>query len=68
MWEYKIVKSDLWFNIYKKKEKNGLLYIRFLSWDGKRVLNKSYARTFYHREDALSTLATIKYRDGKDTD
>lgn len=68
MREYKIVKSDLGWNIYKKLEKDWKLSIWFLGWDGKRILNKSYAKTFYHREDALAALVITKTKDGKNTD
>lgn len=68
MRQYKIVKSDLWFNIYKKLEKDWRLSIWFLGWDGKRVLNKDYARTFYHREDAESALVVIRHKDEKKSD
>ena len=68
MWEYKIIKSDLGFNIYRKKEENGMISVWFLNWNGKWTLNKSYAKTFYHKEDALSALTLMKVKDGKDTD
>lgn len=42
--------------------------MRFLDWKDKRVLNKSYARTFYHREDAVAALVLMKTKDGKETD
>ena len=68
MREYKIVKSDLGWNIYKKYEKDWRLSIWFLGWDNKRVLNKSYARTFYHREDAVSALVIVKRKDEQKSD
>lgn len=68
MWEYKITKSDLGRNIYKKKEKDWLIQIRFLYHNNKRWLRKDRARTFYHREDALSALIIMKCKDGKDAD
>ena len=68
MREYKIFKTDLWFGIYKKREKDWFISMRFLDWKDKRVLNKSYARTFYHREDAVAALVLMKRKDGKDAD
>lgn len=68
MWEYKIVKSDLWYNIYKKKEKDWFLQLRFYSWKDNRTLNKSHAKTFYHKEDAISNLTLIKIKDEKRSD
>lgn len=66
--DYKIVKSNLGFQIYKKLEKDGFLSIWFLWPENKRILNKSYAKTFYHKEDALSVLQVMKAKDGKDAD
>mgnify|MGYP007069881219 CR=1 FL=1 len=68
MREYKIYKNDLWFGIYKKKEENWLMQIWFLDWKGKWTLNRSYARTFYHREDAAWILSVMRMKDGKDAD
>ena len=61
--QYRIIKSDLWFNIYKKLEKNGYISLWFLWPDEKRVLNKDHARTFYHRGDAESALILTKVKD-----
>jgi hypothetical protein len=68
MREYKIVKSDLGRNIYKKREKDWKISLRFLGWNNKRVLNKSYAKTFYHREDALAALVIVKMKNEKKSD
>ena len=38
MWEYKIFKTDLWFWIYKKQEKEKSLSLWFLAGDEKRTL------------------------------
>ena len=65
MWEYKITKSWLWYNIYKKKEIDWLLYVYFLGKEDERRLWKQYARTFYHKEDAMSHLTLARYKDGK---
>ena len=68
MREYKIIRCDLWWNIYKKLEKNGYISLWFLGSQEKRVLNKDNARVFYHREDALSALQIMKAKDGKNAD
>lgn len=65
MREYRIVRVDLWWNIYKKREKDWLISVRFLGSQGKRVLNKDMAKIFYHREDAVSALMVIKTKDIK---
>ena len=66
MREYKIYKTDLWYGIYKKREKDWMLSMRFLDTKGKWTLKKDYARTFFHREDAVSALSVVKVKDGKD--
>ena len=68
MREYKIIKSWLWYNIYKKKEINWLLYVYFLSNNDEWRMWKQYARIFYHKEDAMSHLTLARYKDGKNAD
>ena len=63
MREYRIIRVDLWYNIYKKKEGNWFISVRFLGSQGKWVLNKDMAKIFYHREDAVSALVVAKARD-----
>ena len=68
MREYKIYKTDLWFGIYKKREKGWFISVRFLDWKNKWTLRKEYARTFYSRDAALSVLTVMKHKDGKESD
>ena len=68
MREYKIIKSDLGWNILRRKEENWFTSIRFLNWLNKRTLNRTYARTFYHREDAIWALILIRRKNEKDSD
>lgn len=64
MREYKIFKTDLWFGIFKKNNNS----IWFLSWNNRWWLRKEFAKTFYHREDAVSALVILKKRDEQSTD
>lgn len=69
MREYRIAKTDLGWNIYKRKvEENWIRQVRFLDWRGAWTLRKGYARTFYHREDAADVLWLMKIKDGKKSD
>lgn len=68
MREYKIIKADLGWNIYKRKEEGWKLSVRFLYSHDKRGLNRQYARTFYNREDAVGALVVIKRKDEQNTD
>ena len=68
MREYKIFKTDLGFWIYKKLEKDGRLSLWFLDWNNKWTLRKDFAKTFYHRDDAVSALPLIKMKDAKNAD
>ena len=45
-----------------------MIQLRFLWQNNKRKLDKSDAKTFYHREDAESALVVIKTKDKKDAD
>ena len=38
----------------------------FLWPEGKWVLDKTYAKTFYTKDDAISNLSLVKYKDGKE--
>lgn len=68
MYEYRIVKNDLWWMIYRKKEIGKLLLLQYLNWKGLRTPNKWLARTFYKREDAVSMLVVMKRKDEKKSD
>ena len=68
MREYKIIRSTLWYNIYKKKEENWRISVRFLYWHENRWLNRAYAKNFYNRDDAVSALALVKHKNEKKSD
>lgn len=70
MRKYRIFKTNLGFWIYKKHETEDwkITQMRFLDWKGKWILNKDYARTFYHKEDAEWVLWVMKIKDGKNSD
>ena len=68
MWEYKIYKTDLGWSIYRKKEIWKLFYMQFLNWHNNWTTNKSYARIFYHREQAVSALVIVKSKYEKESD
>jgi len=68
MRQYKIIKNDLGWMIYKKREKDWFISVWFLDWKNKWTLRKEYARTFYNRESAVSALVVIKIKDEKNAD
>lgn len=57
--EYYITKWDLWYHVIKKR--NGLIY--YLSKNNKRDRNKENAITYFHLEDAKSTLVVMRIKD-----
>lgn len=65
-WEYRIVKSDLWWIIYKKREYKWMFNLYFLSGKWVRVSEKTLSKVFYHKEDAIAALTLAKYKDGKE--
>ena len=68
MREYRIFKTDLWWSIYRKKQVGKLLFMQFLTWKNVWSLNKSYARIFYQREEAVGALIIMKAKDEKKSD
>lgn len=63
MWDYKIIKSDLWWNIRRKKEDHWMIRLDYLYGNGTWGTNKTLARTFYHKETALSALVVARHKD-----
>jgi hypothetical protein len=68
MREYRIVRSDLWWNIYRKKQIGRLMLLQYLNWKWLWAPNKWYAKTFYTRENAVSALVIIKKKDEQKSD
>lgn len=61
--EYKIISSDLWYNIYRKREKeNWIMNLEFLWANQRWIKDKTFAKTFYHKDDAISALVTVKMK------
>lgn len=60
-WEYKITNSSLWYNVYRRKEEDWRLIIEWLQKDT-YTLNRDFARTFYHIQDAESALVVERAR------
>ena len=59
-WEYKITKSDLGYNVYRKQElENWMLRLERLQRDT-YTLNREFARTFYTIWDAESALIVAR--------
>ena len=64
--EYKITKSDLGYNVYRRKEEDWLIYLEWLQ-RGTYTLNRKFARTFYNLDDAISNLVIARSRWEKET-
>lgn len=63
MREYRIIRSDMWWNISRKKEMWRLMLLQYLNWKGLWTPNKWLSKTFYKREDAERTLKVIEKQD-----
>lgn len=63
MREYRVVRTDLWWIISRKKQMWKLILLQYLNWKGLRAANKWFARIFYNREDAVSGLVIQKRKD-----
>lgn len=68
MREYKIIRTEMWRIISRKKEMGRLMLLQYLNWHGLWTPNKWAARTFYHESDAGSALVVIKKKDEKKSD
>lgn len=68
MREYRIFRTDLWWSIYRKKQVGKFLFLQFLSWKNQWIMNKTYARIFYQRDEAESVLVIMKAKDEKKSD
>lgn len=60
MREYKITKSDLWYIIYRRKEEWKLIHVEYLNWHNHWTWNKTSAKTFYNKDDAVSALVIMR--------
>ncbi len=57
MWDYKITNSDLWYRISREEDD----VIQYLDVRGERNNNKTWAKLFFHRDDAVSALVLVKH-------
>jgi mannose-6-phosphate isomerase class I len=58
MWNYKIIKSTLGYNITKEREAE-IWFLGANRW----VLEKRYAKTFYRQQDAINNLPLVRIKD-----
>lgn len=66
-WKYRAIRTDLGYNIAKKKEKSDWTMEFWFLWaNKKRILNKTYAKIFYTEEDAKDALVLMKVKDAKE--
>ena len=68
MYEYRIVRNDRWWIIYRKKQMWKLMLLQYLNWHNLRTPNKWSAKTFYNKDDAVDTLTLIKVNEWKKSD
>lgn len=58
-WDYKIVKSDLGYNICRVNKEDWLHRKEWLQ-DWTYTFNRDYAKTFFHEDDARSALVVAR--------
>lgn len=68
MYEYRIIRNDRWWIIYRKKEMGKLLLLQYLNSYNLWTPNKWSAKTFYKKEDAVDALVIMKQKDNKKSD
>ena len=59
MREYKITKSDLWYNVFREKEEDWYKTKEYLQ-NNTYTHNKQFAKTFYHLDDAKGALVIAR--------
>lgn len=65
--KYRIVRTNLGYNIVKKKEnENWTMELWFLWPHNMWTLRKDHARTLYTEDDARDVLVLVRRKDGKD--
>ncbi len=65
--EYKITKGNMGYHVYRKQElESWLMKLERLQRDT-YTLNKDFARTFYHLDDAISASQIAKAKWEKET-
>lgn len=60
MWTYRIIRTEMWWIISRRKEIWKLFLVQYLNWKRDWVSNKWFAKNFYKQEDASGTLAIMK--------
>jgi hypothetical protein len=68
MYEYKIIKTERWWIISRKKEMWRLLLLQFLNSYYLWTPNKWGAKVFYTKDSAADALITMKIKDKKKSD
>ena len=65
--EYKITRCNLWYNVYRRKEEDWMIYLEWLQRDT-YTLNREHARVFYTIDDATNHLIMARRKwDNLDT-
>lgn len=63
MYEYKIIRTELWWIISRKKEIWRLMVLQYLNWYKLRSPSKWHAKTFYTYASAKNAVDAIKKKD-----
>lgn len=68
MREYKIIKTERWWILSRKKEMGRLLLLQYLNWKWLWTPHKTYAKVFYDKDSAAENLVVIKSNEWKKSD
>jgi hypothetical protein len=63
MREYKIIKTELWWILSRKKQMGRLMILQYLYGSKNWWPNKWLAKTFYHQGSAESALVIMRRKD-----
>lgn len=65
MREYKIIKTELWWILSRKKQMGRLMMLQYLYGSQNWWPNKWLAKIFYHQGSAESALVVMRIKDGE---
>lgn len=68
MYEYKIIKTERWWILSRKKEMWRLMILQYLNWKWLWSPHKSFAKVFYDRDSAVDVLVGFRVNEWKKSD
>lgn len=68
MYEYKIIRTERWWILSRKKQMWRLMILQYLNWKWLWSPHKSYAKVYYDKDSVAEALVSIKCNEWKKSD